>query len=129
MASVVHQLSSKHPRLLAAAIAAAALAGASQARAAAITEASFFDTLPNTLINFETDGAGNPITLIQGQRLAMPAGAYQPQGVTFTGTNMSWVNDGNSAFDAAQTIGGSPVNSIPSSLCNQFTMTFSVPVQ
>jgi hypothetical protein len=59
----------------------------------------------------------------------MPSDAYAPQGVLFTGTNMSWVNDGNSAFDAAQTIGGSPTISIPSSLCNQFTMTFTVPVR
>jgi hypothetical protein len=109
--------------------AAAAAAFAGIAQASSITDPSFFNSIPTTLINFETDGAGNPITLIQGQRQSMPSDAYAPQGVLFSGTNMSWVNDGNAAFDAAQSIGGSPVNSIPSSLCNQFTMTFTVPVQ
>jgi hypothetical protein len=114
--------------LCAAAVAAAALTNA--AHAASITDPSYFSSLPTTLINFETDGAGTPITLIQGQRLTMPSNAYASQGVLFSGVGtLSWVNDGNSAFDAAQVIGGSPLNSIPSSLCNEFTMTFTVPVQ
>src|ERR1051325_431440 len=116
-------------RLFALTAAAAALMSASSARASFITDTAFFNTLPTTLITFEADGAGNPITLIQGQRLAMPSNAYATQGVNFSGTNLSWVNDGNSAFDAAQLLEGSAVTPIPSSLCNQFTLTFNVPVQ
>jgi MYXO-CTERM domain-containing protein len=117
-------------RLLGVLAAGSMLGLAPQARATAITDASFFNGLPTTLITFETDGAGNPVTLIQGQRQVMPAGAYLPQGVTFTGIDapVNWANDGNAAFDAAQSIGASPVNSIPSSLCNQFVVTFNVPV-
>jgi MYXO-CTERM domain-containing protein len=120
------------PRMAGMMIAAAgSLAGVGSAGAALITDAGFFSGIPTTVINFETDGAGNPITLIQGQRQVMPSDAYSPQGVTFVGTSgpVQWVNDGNSAFDAAQAIGGSPMISIPSSLCNQFTMSFSVPVR
>jgi MYXO-CTERM domain-containing protein len=105
--------------------------GAASARAAVITDPGFFPAGQSTLINFETDGAGNPITLIDGQRQAMPSNAYAAQGVTFAGvgSQLYWVNDGNAAFDAAQLIGGSPDNSIPSSLCNQFTLTFTTPVR
>lgn len=124
------RISSFAPRLAGLLVASAgSLAATHSAGAALITDASYFDGIPTTVINFETDGAGNPITLIQGQRQAMPSDAYAPQGVAFVGTNMSWVNDGNSAFDAAQSIGGSPTVSIPSSVCNLFTMTFSVPVR
>lgn len=122
--------SSLAPRIAGLMIASAgSLAATPSARADVINDPGFFSGIPTTLINFETDGAGNPITLIQGQRQAMPSDAYAPQGVLFTGANMSWVNDGNAAFDAAQSIGGSPTVSIPSSLCNQFTMTFTVPVR
>lgn len=120
------------PRIAGLVVAGAGTLGAAHsASAALITDPSFFNGIPTTVINFETDGAGNPITLIQGQRQAMPTDAYAPQGVTFVGVGapVYWVNDGNAAFDAAQSIGGSPVNSIPSSLCNQFTMSFSVPVR
>ncbi|HYE61888.1 MAG TPA: hypothetical protein VD997_07815 [Phycisphaerales bacterium] len=113
-------------------VAAAGLLSAATANAALITDASFFTPYPTTLINFETDVLGNPITLLQGQRLTMPANAYSPLGVTFAGKGSEpvyWVNDGNAAFDAAQTLGGSPNVSIPSSLTNSFTVTFSVPVQ
>jgi uncharacterized protein (TIGR03382 family) len=121
------------PQLIVRSLAVLAAAGAlaPSSRAAYISDPSFFAPFPTTLINFETDGQGNPITLIQGQRLAMPSNAYAPQGVTFTGVGspVYWVNDGNAAFDAAQILEGSPVNSIPSSLCNQFTLTFATPVR
>jgi hypothetical protein len=128
MASVSRHAHSLRPCLAAAALA-SALTGL--ARADVITDPSFFNPYPTTVINFETTGAGAPVTLIDGQTLAMPTTAYAPQGVTFTGVGSSvyWVNDGNAAFDAAQLVGGSPNNSIPSSLTNQFTMTFSVPVR
>ena len=109
----------------------AGLLAAPAAHAGFITDRAYFNTIPTALINFETNGAGNPVSLIQGQRLAMPAGEYAAQGVTLTGTGgpVYWTNDGNAAFDAAQTLGASPIISIPSSLTNIFTITFTVHVQ
>ena len=75
------------PRIAGLVVASAgSLAATQSANAALITDPSFFNGIPTTVINFETDGAGNPITLIQGQRQAMPSNAYAPQGVTFVGT-------------------------------------------
>ena len=111
---------------------AATAMAAADAHASIITDTSIFSKGPSTFINFETTGAGAPIVLIDGQRLAMPTNSYSPQGVSFLGAGTStvyWVNDGNAAFDAAQAAGASLNNSIPSSLTNQFTMTFSVPVR
>jgi hypothetical protein len=104
---------------------------AGAAHGAIISDASFFDSKPTTLITFETNGAGSPVTLLQGQSLAMPANEYAALGVTLTGIGSSvyWVNDGNAAFDAAQTVGASPTVSIPSSLNNSFTLTFSTEVR
>ena len=117
-----------HGRLIA--LAAGALASAS-AHGAYITDPSFFNDYPSTLINFETDGMGKTISLIQGQSRAMPVGEYASLGVTFTGSGspVYWVNDGNNAFDVAQMIGGSSTVSIPSSLTNTFTLAFSTTVR
>ncbi len=111
--------------------AAALAAAASVAPAGLINDVSFFASMPTALINFETNGAGNPVTLIQGQTLVLPPTEYAAMGVTLTGTTgpVYWVNDGNAAFDAAQAIGATPNNSIPSSLNNSFTITFSVNVK
>ncbi len=106
---------------------ASSLALASVASAGVISDTSYFNAFPTTLINFETDGVGTPITLIQAQSLAMPLGAYSNLGVTFV-DQVNWVNDGTSAFDAAQTIGGSPVNSIPSASVSSFRFDFTVPI-
>jgi hypothetical protein len=102
-------------------------AGAST-HAAIITDSSFFSSIPHTRITFETDGAGNPINLIQGQSLVMPLTAYANLGVEFV-SPVRWVNDGNIAFDAAQQIGGSLPNAIPSSFVNTFDFEFTVPVR
>lgn len=109
-------------------IAALTLAAVGSAQAGIITDSSFFTSVPHTHINFETDGAGSPINLIQGQTQVMPLNAYSNLGVDFV-NQVRWVNDGNPAFDAAQMIGGTPANSIPSSFVNAFAFTFNVPVQ
>ncbi|CAG0989865.1 hypothetical protein PHYC_02228 [Phycisphaerales bacterium] len=101
---------------------------AGTAQAGIITDSAFFTSLPHTSINFESDGAGSPINLIQGQTQVMPLNAYSNLGVDFV-TQVRWVNDGNAAFDAAQMIGGSPANAIPSSFINAFAFTFNVPVK
>jgi hypothetical protein len=107
------------------------VAAAGTAQAGLITDVSFFNTLPTALINFEQDAFGNNISLLQGERLTMPTGAYAPLGVEFVGgaSPVYWVNDGNAAFDAAQTLGASPTVSIPSSLTNAFTINFTVNVR
>jgi uncharacterized protein (TIGR03382 family) len=128
MASAVLQIVFKH-RLLAIG-AAATLAGltASRAQAEPIFDPSYFNGVTSSLINFETDGAGNPITLIPGGRRAMPANAYASEGIAINGIGCDWSYDGNAAFHAALVIAGSPNISFPSSLCNTVTLTFTPPV-
>src|SRR5262245_66420189 len=82
-------------------VALAAATACATAQASVISDASFFNAIPTTVINFETDGNGSAINLIQGQSQAMPLDAYSSLGVAF-GTQIRWVNDGNVAFDAAQ---------------------------
>jgi hypothetical protein len=103
----------------------ASLAGA--AKGGVISDASFFN-FQHTHLNFEADGAGTPVTLLQGQSAVMPTNAYANKGLTFT-SPIRWVNDGNAAFDAAQTVGGSPTIAIPSSMHNTVEFTFAVPVR
>jgi hypothetical protein len=102
--------------------------GASASHAAIIDSASFFQSIPHTLIDFETDGLGNPLSLIDGQSAVMPAAEYAAAGVTFVSA-VRWVNDASPAFDAAQAIGGSPDHAIPSAFVGNFAFTFSVPVR
>ena len=107
------------------------LIAAGAAQGAYITDPGFFNDYPSTLITFETDGMGNTISLIEGQSQAMPANEYASLGVTFTGGSgpVYWVNDGNTAFDVAQSLGGSANIAIPSSLTNSFTITFTTEVR
>lgn len=101
----------------------AALAGPGVAGAAVITDSNFFDPYPTTLIDFETDGSGNQIILIPGETRVMPSEEYITKGVAFN--SPYWVFDGNAAFQAALLVGGSPEIAIPSSLVNEFEMTFT----
>ncbi|GJQ29267.1 MAG: hypothetical protein HBSAPP03_11510 [Phycisphaerae bacterium] len=104
------------------------LLAACSAQAGIITDTAYFTPFPHTKINFETDGAGSTIGLIQGQTQVMPLNAYSNLGVDFL-TPVRWVNDGNAAFDAAQILGGSPANAIPSSFVSSFSFAFTVPVR
>lgn len=109
-------------------IAALSLAAVSAANAGIITTTEYFKEIPHTKIDFERNGAGSTISLIQGQTQVMPLDAYTNLGVDFV-TQVRWVNDGNAAFDAAQILGASRFNSIPSSFVNAFTFNFNVPVR
>ncbi|MCA9282658.1 MAG: hypothetical protein H6812_07925 [Phycisphaeraceae bacterium] len=106
----------------------AVASAASTTLAAPITDRAFFDFLNPTVIDFETDGAGAPVSLIQGQIATLPANEYAAQGVRFN-QNIAWVNDGNAQFDAAQFLAATPVVSIPSSQFNAFSIHFDVPVE
>jgi hypothetical protein len=108
--------------------AAGVLIACSQASASIIDSASYFQSIPHTLINFELDEQGQPLDLIDGESRVMPLSAYAPQGVTFL-QPVRWVNDASPAFDAAQVIGGSPDHGIPSAFSGNFSFTFSVPVR
>lgn len=114
--------------ILACAGAAIIAAASSSAQAGMITSKSFFNSIPTTTINFETNGAGVPVPLIDGQTLTMPTSAYQNLGVLFQ-SPIAWVNDGGIDFDIAQFIGGSPDNSIPSSSVGSLVIQFAAPVR
>lgn len=113
-------------RMLSIAAAVCLLAGS--ASAASILDASFFDPITHTLINFDTDGAGEQIFLndfIPNNYTSMPAAEYAAQGVTFS-QDLQWVNEPEgSSFDAAQAIGGSPDISIPGPPNDDFYLYFS----
>ncbi len=100
----------------------------SDAGAGVITSKSFFAPLPTTAINFETNGAGTSVPLIDGQTMTMPTSAYSNLGVVFQ-SPIAWVNDGGIDFDIAQFLGGSPDNSIPSSSVASLVIQFTAPVR
>lgn len=102
--------------------------GVGSALGAPINDAAYFDSLDTTIIDFETDGSGAAVDLIQGEVATLPANEYAGAGVRFGG-DVAWANDGNVQMDAAQLLGASPTNSMPSSLINAFTMHFDVPVE
>jgi hypothetical protein len=111
-----------------------ALAGG--ASGAPIFDLSFFDTEPAVYIDFETDGSGAPVNLLDGQTLTMPAAEYadyDPEnlhgfttGVTFS-PQVNWVNDGN-LFDNILDAFASPQNGISSADIDLFELAFSSPV-
>lgn len=90
----------------------------------------------NIFIDFETDGAGAPVDLLDGQSLAMPANEYADYdpmnafnfttGVSFS-PQVNWVNDGN-LFDNILDAFASAENGIPSANIDEFTLNFSSPV-
>ena len=92
-----------------------------------IFDASYFDSIPHTLIAFETDGEGNPVNLNQAQSLLMPGDEYAAQGVTFD-PPIKWVNNGSLAYDEAQAIGGSLPIGINSPNSADFEIVFFPPV-
>jgi hypothetical protein len=97
-------------------------------RAGVILEADFFSGISHTLVTFETDGSGNPVSLNNGEIRPMPFDEYVTLGFTFN-PEIMWVNDAGDGFDAAQAIGGSPENSISEWFSNNFFINFSVPVR
>lgn len=89
---------------------------------------AFFDTIPHTLIDFETDGDGNPIVPGYWTRWTLPADEYASQGILFD-QDIRWVDDQSPFFDAAQEIGGSPVISFPGAINDDITIDFLVPTR
>ncbi|MFA6135509.1 MAG: PEP-CTERM sorting domain-containing protein [Phycisphaerae bacterium] len=105
------------------------LAVAPMAPASVISDASFFNGISKTVIDFETDGLGYAVDLPEyGGQDMYAADEYALQGVAFDQV-LTWVNDGGSDFDFAQAVGGSPNNSIPGPAQDLFVMSFSEPVR
>ena len=96
------------------------------AQAEVIDSADFFTPLTHTLLTFEVDGHGNPVTLGEGGWQSMPGGEYRSQGVVFL-PGILWVNDGAPEVDVVLTIGGSPKNCV-TSFQNDFVTSFTTPV-
>jgi len=105
-------------------IGAVAAFSAAPARAGIITDRAFFGDIDSTLIDFETDGDGDSVTLPSAQSQSMAAMEYASQGLVFD-TPVAWTNDGNGDFDAAQAIGASPDNAIPSSDFDVIEISFT----
>ncbi len=95
--------------------------------ATVILDSDFFSGTTHMFITFETDGMGNKLNIAQGQTQSMPAEEYAHYGFTFE-PGIIWVNDGGSAFDEAQAIGGSLEIGIPGA-DDDFTINFSFPVR
>jgi len=91
-----------------------------------IDSADYFTSLTHTLLTFETDGAGEPVVLYQGQSAPMPGDEYRDQGIVFTPA-VEWVNDAGDTFDDAQAIGGSPEIGIPLGDSDDFFASFTTP--
>lgn len=89
-----------------------------------ITDKSFFNGLPTTLIDFETRGNGSALSLLEGQTMSLPTSEYSAQGALFS-SGVNWVNDGTPAFNAAQNLAGMGPNAVPSTSVNTFTITFT----
>jgi len=89
-----------------------------------IYESSFFDALPHTLLDMETDGSGAPVTLINGASREMGPSEYQRFGVLFNPT-ISWVNDQSMEFDQALAIGGSLENGFAAGNDDMFDIIFT----
>lgn len=98
------------------------------ASAMVILDSDFFSGTTHMVITFETDGLGNKLNLAQDQSQSMPSDEYTHYGFTFE-PDISWVNDGSSAFDEAQAIGGSLEIGIPGVDEDDFTINFSFPVR
>jgi len=100
----------------------------------ATAQGSFFDVFapPSgcSVINFETDGAGNTLNIPEGSTQDLYSDEYSSQGVLFD-HDILWVNDHGADFEAAQAIGGSPQISIPGSsgTMTDLVISFSVPVK
>lgn len=101
---------------------------ASGASGAIITDVAFFNSIPSTVIDFETDGTGSPVSLIPGGSQAMPATEYQSLGVSFS-PSVNWVRDGNANFVSVQGLLGLGQVCIPGAALSAFTIDFNVPVR
>lgn len=91
-----------------------------------VTSKDFFSPYSPTITQWEVDGAGAAVTLLEGGTRSLPAGEYASSGFTF-GQDIAWVNDSSAAFNGAQLLVGSLQNAIPSGQFNTFDVLFTEP--
>ncbi len=113
-----------------------ALAGGASSQGVPIFDISFFAKETVVLIDFETNGSGVPVDLLDGQTLSMPTAEYADYdpnddfafttGVSFS-PQVNWVNDGN-LFDNILDAFASAENGIPSANIDNFEVSFTSPV-
>ena len=89
--------------------------------------ADYFEGLPATVIDFELDGSGAPIEVVEPFAQLMPPGEYAAQGVTFDPA-VWWVDDTGACFDGALAQGGTPPLAIPGGT-DEFDLLFDPPVR
>jgi len=87
----------------------------------------YFDTIPHTFVDFETDGSGTPVLLAENSVRPMPLDEYAALGFTVD-VDALWLRDaGPSATQARDTYGGGDnVMKFPS--YNIFSIEFSTPI-
>jgi len=76
-----------------------------------LDDASFFDRVPHTLIDFETRQDGTPLEIPEGEVLSMANDAYNTLGVLIFGAP-AWINFTSDDLEAIQEQHASPKNSL-----------------
>ncbi len=92
--------------------------------AGTISDASFFSSLTHTVIDFETDGSGYATSHMQ----TLWSDEYTALGVDFS-DDLTYIDETETYFEAAQAIGGSLEMSIPSPSEDAFSIIFSTQVR
>jgi PEP-CTERM motif len=95
--------------------------------AAVLSGPEYFDTIPHTFVDFETDGGGTPVLLNEDSSQLMPSDEYAALGFTFN-VGASWLNDGGSSTQQAQAIYGGGINVMKFPYQNIFSISFSTPI-
>lgn len=87
----------------------------------------YFDAIPHTFVDFETDGSGTPVLLAEGQSRLMSSTEYAALGFTFD-AGASWLNDGGSSTAQAQAIYGGGYNVMKFPYQNIFSIYLTTPI-
>ena len=85
-----------------------ALINAQCADAAIIDDASFFDSIPHTFVDFETRADGSPLPLEEGQFAFAPLNEYIPLGFNSFGMGIFWEWSADPDVQQALTAGATP---------------------
>ncbi len=90
-----------------------------------ILSEDFFETIPHTVLDFNSDGNGKPISLPDSNWLAMPPDEYAGWGVVFN-PEVAWVRNG---FPDIAPHGSPPVEIAAVGNYAEYFIEFSVPVR
>ena len=87
----------------------------------------YFDTIPHTFVDFETDGSGSAVILAGGASLAMPLDEYAVLGFTFS-SEAAWTYDDGPSTAQARGIYGGGYNVMTFPHSNVFSIYLSTPI-